>query len=81
MTLSQLRRRVNALKRRFAPELTIIRLRRISEAVADDWDPGQPPDPADVIERFVPCRLPPPHLRQPPPLPGQCPTPGGRPSP
>ena len=60
MTISQLRRRINALKRRFATELTIIKLRRIAEAVADDWDPDQPPEPADVIERFVKagCRLP-----------------------
>ena len=35
MTVSQIRRRINVLKRRFAPELAIIRLRRIAEAVAD----------------------------------------------
>ena len=60
MTLSQIRRRVNALKRRFATELAIIKLRRIAEAVADHWDPDQPPEPAEVIERFVKagCRLP-----------------------
>ena len=60
MTLSQIRRRVNALKRRFATELAIIKLRRIAEAVADHWDTDQPPEPADVIERFVKagCRLP-----------------------
>ena len=53
MTISQLRRRVNALKRKFAPELAIIKLRRIAEAVADDWDPDQPPEPADVIGRIA----------------------------
>ena len=53
ITLSQLRRRVNVLKRRFAPELAVIRLRRIAEAVSDDWDPDQPPEPADVIERIA----------------------------
>ena len=60
MTLSQIRRRINALKRRFATELTIIKLRRIAEAVAHDWDPSEPPEPAEVIERFVKagCRLP-----------------------
>ena len=60
MTVSQLRRRVNALKRRFAPELTIIKLRRIAEAVADDWTPDQPPEPSDVIRRIANagCRLP-----------------------
>ena len=53
MTLSQLRRRINALKRRFAPELAIIKLRRIAESVADDWTPSDPPEPADVIRRIV----------------------------
>ena len=53
MTLSQIRRRIDALKRRFARELAIIKLRRISEAVSDDWDPSQPPEPADVIGRFA----------------------------
>ena len=53
MTLSQIRRRVNALKRRFAPELAIIKLRRIAEAVSDEWDPSEPPKPADVIERVA----------------------------
>ena len=45
MTISQIRRRINVLKRRFALELTIIKLRRIAESVADHWDPVQPPNP------------------------------------
>ena len=53
LTISQVRRRVAGLKRRFAPELTIIKLRRIAEAVADDWTPDQPPEPSDVIERIA----------------------------
>ena len=53
MTLSQIRRRVNILKCRFAPELAIIKLRRVAEAVSDDWNPDQPPEPADVISRIV----------------------------
>ncbi len=57
MTVSQIRRRVSALKRRFAPELTIIKLRRIAEAVGDHWDPSQPPDPADVIGRIADAGL------------------------
>ena len=59
MTVSQLRRRIDALKRRFAPELTIIKIRRIAEAVVDDLTPAEPPDPADVIQRFAKagCRL------------------------
>ena len=60
MTLSEIRRRIDALKRRFARELAIIKLRRIAQAVADDWDPDQPPEPSDVIGRCVKagCRLP-----------------------
>ena len=43
MTLSEIRRRIDALKRKFARELAIIKLRRIAEAVADDWDSRRPP--------------------------------------
>ena len=53
MTLSEIRRRIDALKRKFARELAIIKLRRIAEAVADDWTPSDPPNPQHVIRRFV----------------------------
>jgi len=53
MTISEIRRRVNALKRRFARELAILKLRRIAEAVADNWDTQHPPEPSDVIQRVV----------------------------
>ena len=53
MTLSEIRRTIDALKRRFATELAIIKTRRIAEAVSNDWDPDQPPEPHDVIQRFV----------------------------
>ena len=53
MTISEIRRRVNSLKRKFAPELAIIKLHRIAESVADDWDPDQPSEPADVIQRVA----------------------------
>ena len=60
MTLSEIRRAIEALKRRFATELAIIELRRVAQAVSNDWDPDQPPEPHDVIQRFVKagCRLP-----------------------
>ena len=60
MTLSEIRRAIDALKRRFATELAIIKTRRIAEVVSNDWDPDQPPEPHDVIQRFVKagCRLP-----------------------
>ena len=53
MTLSQIRRRVNALKRKFVLELAIIRLRRIAEAIANDWDLDEPPEPHDVIQQIA----------------------------
>ena len=42
MTISELRRRINALKRRFARELAIIKMRSIAEAVSDQWIPSAP---------------------------------------
>ena len=53
MTLSELRRRVNAFKRQFAHEIAIIRLRRIAETVSNDWTPSEPPEPSTVIQRIV----------------------------
>ena len=53
MTLSEIRRRVDALKRKFARELAINKLRRIAEAVANDWTPDEPPEPGAVIRRIV----------------------------
>ena len=53
MSISQIRRRVDVLKRKFAPELAIIKLRRLAESVSDEWDPDQPPEPADVIARVA----------------------------
>ncbi|MCY3691131.1 MAG: hypothetical protein OXI54_15725 [Chloroflexota bacterium] len=53
MTISELRRRVNALKRKFAAELAIIKLRRLAQAVSNDWDPNEPPEPHDVIQRVA----------------------------
>ena len=53
MTISQLRRRIDALKRRFARELAIIKLRRIAQAVANDWTPSAPLEPSHVIQRIV----------------------------
>ena len=53
MTISEIRRRIDALMRKLARELAIIKLRRVAEAVSDDWNPDQPPEPADVIRRVV----------------------------
>ena len=53
MTLSQIRRRVEALMRRFARELAILKLLRIAESVSDEWDPSKPPEPAAVIARVA----------------------------
>ena len=53
MTLSEIRRRVDALKRRFAREIAILKLRQIAESVSDEWDPSEPPEPGDVIRRIA----------------------------
>ena len=53
MTLSQLRRRLAALMRRFARELDLIKARRIAEAVFNDYDPADPPEPIRVMGRFA----------------------------
>jgi len=53
MTISELRRRIDALKRRFARELAIIKMRRIAEAVSEVWIPSAPPEPSDVIRRIA----------------------------
>ena len=53
MTLSEIRRRIDVLKCRFARELATIKLRRIAEAVAHDWTPDDPPEPSAVIQRIV----------------------------
>ena len=68
MTLSEIRRRVDALKRKFARELAIIKLRRIAEAVADDWDSRRSPGTARRHPAHCQGRLPPAHLRPPLPL-------------
>ena len=73
------RRRINALKRRFAPELAIIKLRRIAKAVADDWTPDQPPEPSDVIGRIAKAGLRLTTFAKPRPLPQRHPTPGRHP--
>ena len=53
MTISEIRRRIDALKRRFARELAIIKLRSVAETVSDNWDPDQPPEPGAVIGRIA----------------------------
>ena len=53
MTIAQIRRRINALKRKFARELAIVKLRRLATAVSDDWDPSDPPEPPQVIKRVA----------------------------
>ena len=54
MTLFEIRRRIDALKRRFARELAIIKLRRVAEAVANDWNPRRTRrEPSAIIRRIV----------------------------
>ena len=53
MTLSQIRRRVDALKRRFAREIAILELQEIAESISDEWSPSEPPEPGHVIRRVA----------------------------
>ena len=53
MTISQLRRRIGALKRKSAPQLTIIKLRRLAEDISHEWVTSDPPEPPDVIQRIA----------------------------
>ena len=69
MTLGQIRREIEALKRKYAKELTILRLRRQAEEVCDQWeravnDQQEPPQPHAVVGRW-----PPPASSSPPTLP------------
>ena len=50
---AQIERRIEVLKRKFARELAIIKARRVAEAVANDYDPAEPPDPLHVGARFT----------------------------
>ena len=51
MTLSEIRRRIDALKRRFARELAIIELRR---CLGDARRKGEVPHPNDMVLSLLP---------------------------
>ena len=73
MTLSQIRREIEALKRKYAKELAILRLRRQAEEVCDQWeravnDQQEPPQPYAVVGKMAAGRLLPLHLHYPAPL-------------
>ena len=53
MTFAQLRRRLDALMRRFARELAIIKARRTVEPIAQQWNPEEPPEPHHVGVRIA----------------------------
>ena len=57
MTLSQIRKEVNALKRKYAKQITIYRLRRVSEEIYNDYaravgDRQDPPKTLEIISRI-----------------------------
>ena len=51
--MSQIQRRIDALKRGFAREFAIIKARRIAEAAPNRWNPAEPLDPLHVGVRFA----------------------------
>ena len=77
-TLSQFRRRVNALRRKYARELAIVRLRPLAEDFSQEWaatlaDRRPAPRPQPFNPAPGPTRLPPPHLHSPAPILGALP--------
>ena len=57
-TLSQIRREIRALQRKYHRELTIYRMRRVTEQVQHDYaravaDRQEPPKPLEIIRRIA----------------------------
>ena len=57
-TLSQIKREIRALQRKYHRELTIYRMRRVTEQVQHDYaravaDRQQPPKPLEIIRRIA----------------------------
>ena len=50
--MRQIERRIEALKRKFARELALIKARRVVEPIAQQWDPAEPPEPFHVGARI-----------------------------
>ena len=78
MTLSQIRNRVHALRRRFGLPITVIRLRPYATLFCDQWaiarDRKQPPPDSLLLHLEAGrLRLPPHHLHEPPPPPLKAP--------
>ena len=58
MTLSQIRNQIHSLRRKFANELAVFRLRHLAEEIADDWaiataEGEQLPTALQVIRRVA----------------------------
>ena len=53
MTISQIRSRVNAHKRRFARELAIVKALHVALDITDHWQRSQPPDNHYVFKCFA----------------------------
>ncbi len=51
--ISQLRNRIDTLKRKFHRELAITQARRVAEPIAQQWNTAEPPDPFQVGKRFT----------------------------
>ena len=74
-TLSELRRELQALRRKYHKELTIYHMRRVTEEIHHDYaravtDRQNPPKPLEVIRRIAPG-IPADHPDAPDELPGQ----------
>ena len=57
-TLSQIQRRVDVLKRKYAKELAIYRLRQLAESISNDWavaiaEDRELPQPLQIVRRIA----------------------------
>ena len=58
LTLNQIKKEVDALKRKYAKEIAIYRLRRVSEEIYNDYaravgDRQDPPKPLEIIRKIA----------------------------
>ena len=76
LTLSEIKREIRALQRKYHKEIAIYRLRRASDEIYNDYaravgDRQDPPKPLEIIRKIARPGFPPHHLDSPAQLPGQ----------
>ena len=51
--MADIRRRVRSLRRKLVRELAVVKLRRIADAVVNEWNPADPPEPHAVARHIA----------------------------